>query len=53
MLAGFKLDDVKTALSPCYFRNGLPPFASSSKASRHSFVTLLHKVENITNSSIN
>ena len=52
MLAGFKLDDVKAALNPCYFQNVLPPFASSWKASRHSFLTLLLAVESIANGSI-
>ena len=52
MLAGFKLDDVKAALNPCYFQNVLPPFASSWKASRHSFLTLLLGVESIANGSI-
>ena len=39
MLAGFKLDDVKAALNPCYFQNVLPPFASSFSPFLSHFVT--------------
>ena len=50
MLAGINLDAVKTTLRGlCNFQNGLPPFASSWKASHDSFVTLLLGVEGITN----
>ena len=50
MLVGSNSDAIKTTLRGLRsFQNSFPPFASSWKASRHSFVTLSLVVDRITN----
>ena len=51
-LAGINSDDVKTTLKRlCRFKMVLPLLQVLQQISPHSFVTLLHKIDSITNGS--